>query len=36
MIVVTVDFEPMNELSILFNGSENSNLEGYFILVKSN
>lgn len=33
MIIVTVDFEAMKELSTLFNGSENSNLEWYFIIV---
>ena len=29
MIIVTVVFEAMKELSTLFNGSENSNLEWY-------
>ena len=33
MIIVTVDFEAIKELSTLFNGSENSNHEWYFIIV---
>jgi len=33
MIIVTVNFEATKELSTLFNGSENSNLEWYFIIV---